>query len=98
MDADQVTSLLPIFWSFLPDGLVEEVHMGDSKTVAAIRQLTVLFVKLTGISLSGDAVDQMQQTLLVMQTAINGHGGFIKEFSVDDKVRRQATTVLSHTL
>lgn len=86
VDPKQVTALLPIFWSFLPDGLVEEVHMGDTKTVAAIRQLTVLFVKLKGIALGGDTVDQMQQTLLVMQTAINGHGGFIKEFSVDDKV------------
>jgi hypothetical protein len=46
----------------------------------------VLFVKLKGIDFSGDdAMDRMQATLLVMQEAINGHGGFIKEFSVDDK-------------
>eukprot|EP01052_Picozoa_sp_SAG31_P022099 SAG31_NODE_1742_length_7385_cov_40.678836_6_plen_156_part_00 len=93
MDAQQVTALLPIIWSFLPDGLVDEVHMKDSKTVAAIRQLTVLFVKLKGIALGGEAVDQMQQTLIVMQTAIIGHGGFIKEFSVDDKVRHQFQTL-----
>ena len=36
--------------------------MKDAKTVAAIRQLTVLFVKLKGIALGGEAVDQMQQT------------------------------------
>ena len=43
-------------------------------------------MKLKGIDFSGDdAMDHMQATLLVMQEAINGHGGFIKEFSVDDK-------------
>jgi hypothetical protein len=45
--APQKVTILPLFWSFLPDGLAAEAHQkagaGEGHSVAAIRVLTVLF-------------------------------------------------------
>jgi class 3 adenylate cyclase/tetratricopeptide (TPR) repeat protein len=72
--------------SFIPGAVLSRLVAGETAWLAELRRVTVLFVHLPNLHISGvGALDQAQATMWALQTALYRYEGSVNKISLDDK-------------
>ncbi len=72
--------------SYVPRAIITRLEEGKDAWTAQLKQVTVLFLKVTGFSYTSETpLDDVQKIMKVMQNSLYSHEGSINRFGVDDK-------------
>jgi class 3 adenylate cyclase/tetratricopeptide (TPR) repeat protein len=74
--------------SFIPGAVLSRLVAGENAWLAELRRVTVLFVHLPDLRVSGadtSALDQAQAAMHTLQTALYRYEGSVNKISLDDK-------------
>lgn len=72
--------------AYIPDAVLSRYDAGQTAWLAELRQVTVVFVRLSGIDYGRtDALDRIDDVLRALQTPLYRAEGAVRQFLVDDK-------------
>jgi class 3 adenylate cyclase/tetratricopeptide (TPR) repeat protein len=76
----------PLLRAYVPRSVQARLDAGQTDWLAEFRRISVLFIRLGTLdSFPGDALVQLQRTVVAVQTAVYRYGGSINQLLADDK-------------
>jgi class 3 adenylate cyclase/tetratricopeptide (TPR) repeat protein len=81
-----VPEMIPTIRAYLPAALLARLDTGQTRWVAELRNVTVLFVNITGLDYDApDILSRLQEAIHLLQRALYHYEGSLNQFIVDDK-------------
>lgn len=72
--------------NYVPRAILNQMEAGQTQWAAELRRVAVLFIKVIGLHYNeSGSLDELQQTMKIMQDVIYRYEGSINRFSVDEK-------------